>query len=151
MTLAPLYIFSFFHKPLTSCFFISHPLRNDSKLPGAWPPGVAKLSIVLELVERRVHYLLRERGGHCAVRLRTHVLVLRLRPQAQENGQRLLPHLQEDNQGHHQDIPQRIVGFCKIVCARSIVCVCAVVNQSHVILFVKAGVSLVHSMVAQVQ
>lgn len=112
---------------------------------------------MLELVERRVHYLLRECGGHCAVRLRTHVLVLRLRPQAQEDGQRLLPHLQEDNQRHHQDLPQRIVGVCKLVCVRRRefacvrVCVCAVVNQSHVMLFVKAGVSLVRSMVAQVQ
>lgn len=58
-----------------------------------------------------MHHLLRERGGHGPLRLRTHVFVLRMWPQTQENGQRLLPHLQEDNQRYHQDLPQH-VGRC---------------------------------------
>lgn len=80
-----------------------------------------------------MHYLLRERGGHGAVCLRTHVLVLRLRPQAQEDGQRLLPHLQEDNQRHHQDLPQHIVGtgWCLWVVHES-VCMC-----THVLSLIK--------------
>lgn len=44
---------------------------------------------------RRVLHLLREHRGHGHLRLWAHVLVLHLRPQTQEDVQRLLPHLQE--------------------------------------------------------
>lgn len=59
---------------------------------------------------RRMLHLLRKHGGHGHLRLWTHVSVLHLRPQAQEDVQRLLSHLQEADQGHHQDLPQHIKG-----------------------------------------
>lgn len=58
-----------------------------------------------------MHHLLRERGGHSPLRLRTHVSLLHLWPQTQEDGQRMLPHLQKDNQRYHQDLPEH-VGLC---------------------------------------
>lgn len=55
-----------------------------------------------------VFHLLRELGGHGHLRLRTHVSVLHLRHQAQEDVQRLLSNLQKANQRHHQDLPEHI-------------------------------------------
>ena len=59
-------------------------------------------------VAGRVLHLLRECGGHGHLRLRTHVSLLHLRPEAQEDVKRLLPHLPETDQGHHQDLPQHV-------------------------------------------
>lgn len=55
-----------------------------------------------------MHHLLRECGGHCPLRLWTHVSMLHLWPQTQEDDQRVLPHLQEDNQRHHQDVQEHV-------------------------------------------
>ena len=62
------------------------------------------------VVRHRVHHLLRERGGHGAVRLWPHVPLLRLRPQAEEDEQRMLSHLQARHQRHHQDLPEHVGG-----------------------------------------
>lgn len=97
------------------CFFCPR-LRHNPELSVLQPPRVPNLPVLLELVERRVHHLLREHGGHGPLRLRTHVSLLHLRPQAQENGQRVLPHLQEDNQRHHKDLPEHVgFVFCRCV------------------------------------
>lgn len=55
-------------------------LRYDPELSVPQPPRVPHLHVLLVLVERRVHHLLRERGGHGPLRLRTHVSLLHLRP-----------------------------------------------------------------------
>lgn len=56
-----------------------------------------------------MHYLLRPGGGHRHLHLRAHVSVQRLRAQAEEADQRLLPNLPEAHQRCHQNI-QAITG-----------------------------------------
>lgn len=95
------------HLSNVQCLFSPH-LRHNPQLSLLQPPRVPHLPVLLDVVERRVHHLLRERCGHGPLLLWTHVSVLHLRPQAQENGQRVLPHLQEDNQRHHKDLPEHV-------------------------------------------
>lgn len=85
--------------------------RNQSQLSHQ-PPQVAHVPIRPSGADQRVLHLLREHGGHGDLRLRTHVSLLHMRPEAEENVQRLLSHLQETDQGHHQDLPQhmRVLG-----------------------------------------
>lgn len=61
------------------CGFFSR-LRYNPKLSVPQSPRVPHLHVLLVLVERRVHHLLRERGGHSPLRLWTHVSLLHLRP-----------------------------------------------------------------------
>lgn len=100
--------FSFIYIYLKSALCLFLHLRYNSRLSILQPPRVSYLPIMLWLVERRVHHLLWERRGHGPLRLRTHVSLLRLWPQTQEDGKRLLPHLQEDNQGHHKNLPKYV-------------------------------------------
>lgn len=83
--------------------------RNDPKFTNQ-PPQVTYVPIRPWALVRRVLYLLREHGGHGHLRLRTHVSVLHLRPQTQEDVQRLLSHLQKADQRHYQDLPEHVRG-----------------------------------------
>lgn len=111
--------------------FFSHHLRYNPKLSILQPPRVPHFPILLELVEWWMHHLLWECGGHSPLRLWTHVSLLHMWPQTQEDGQCVLPHLQEDNQRHHQDLPEH-VGLCWTVC-HVVTCITRGC-QSHVIL-----------------
>lgn len=82
--------------------------RYDSQLAILQPPRIPHFPSVLGLLEWRVHHLLWERGGHGAVRLWSHVSLLRLWPQTEEDGQCQLPDLQEDNQRHYKDLPEHV-------------------------------------------
>lgn len=86
--------------------FVFHH-RNHPKF-ASQPPQVTYVPIRPRALVRRVLHLLRELGGHGHLRLWTHVSVLHLRRQTQEDVQRLLSHLQKANQGHHQDLPEHV-------------------------------------------
>lgn len=55
-----------------------------------------------------MHHLLREHGRHGHLLLWTHVSLLFMWAEAQEDGQCLLPHLQTGHQRYHQNIPQHL-------------------------------------------
>lgn len=55
-----------------------------------------------------MHHLLREHGRHSHLLLWTHVSLLFVWAEAQEDGQRLLPYLQTGHQRYHQNIPQHL-------------------------------------------
>lgn len=55
-------------------------LRYNPELSVPQPPWLPHLHVLLLLVERRVHHLLWERGGHSPLCMRTHVSLLHLRP-----------------------------------------------------------------------
>lgn len=87
-------------------FYLLH--RSNPKFPRQ-PAQVPDVSIGKTLFWRVLH-LLREHRGHGHLRLWTHVSVLHLWPQTQEDVQRLLSHLQKADQRHHQDLPQHVEG-----------------------------------------
>lgn len=82
-------------------------------------------------------YLLRELGGHGHLRLRTHVSVLYLWHQAEEDVQRLLSNLQKANQRHNQDLSEHIrekqcvISANKIAVSRE--------NKCHIYGYVNVG------------
>lgn len=100
----PSRVFSF----LALITLFSRYLRYNSRLSLLQPPRVPRLLTLLRHVDRRMHHLLWERRGHRPVRLWTYVSLLRMWPETQEDGQCVLPHLQEDNQRHHQDLPELV-------------------------------------------
>lgn len=108
-------LFSLLHSLNIPNISLSCHLRYNPELSVLQPPRFPQLPILLRLVGWRMHHLLRECGGHGPLRLWTHVSLLRLWPQTQEDGQCVLPHLQEDNQRYHQDLPEH-VGLCWTVC-----------------------------------
>lgn len=81
--------------------------RDDPKFPDQ-SPQVPDVPIRPWTLGWWVFHLLRELGGHSHLRLRTHVSVLHLWHQAQEDVQRLLSNLQKANQRHNQDLPEHI-------------------------------------------
>lgn len=73
-------------------------------------PQVANVPIRPWTLGWWVFHLLRELGGHGHLCLRTHVSVLYLWHQAEEDVQRLLSNLQKANQRHNQDLSEHIRG-----------------------------------------
>lgn len=51
-----------------------------------------------------MHRVLRSRGGHCHLHMRTHVSLSRVWTQAQETDQRWLPYLPETHQGRDKNV-----------------------------------------------
>lgn len=81
--------------------------RHSSQLSRqlAW---VAHLPIRPRALGRWMYHLLWEHGRHSHLLLWTHVSLLFMWAEAQEDGQRLLSHLQTGHQRYHQDIPQHL-------------------------------------------
>lgn len=90
---------------LTFVFIYYH--RNNPKFTNQ-PAQVTYVPVRPRTLVWRVLHLLREHGGHGHLRLWTHVSVLHLRPQAQEDVQCLLSNLQAANQRHYQDLSEHI-------------------------------------------
>lgn len=89
---------------------LSHCLHRNNPKFTSQPAQVPNVPSKLWVLVRRVLNMLWEHGGHSNLRLWTHVSVLHLRPQTQEDVQRLLSHLQKADQRHYQDLPQHIRG-----------------------------------------
>lgn len=102
--------FAHITQTLSHCFnffFFTYYHRNNPKFTSQ-PAQVTYVPVRPRTLVWRVLHLLREHGGHGHLRLWTHVSVLHLRPQAQEDVQCLLSDLQAANQGHHQDLSEHI-------------------------------------------
>lgn len=81
--------------------------RHSSQLSKqlAW---VTHLPVRLRALGRWMHHLLWEYGRHSHLLLWTHVSLLFMWAEAQEDGQCLLPHLQTGHQRYHQNISQHL-------------------------------------------
>lgn len=93
-------------RPPFVCVSLRLPCSDCSQLAPQPPhlPPVSCLRAAPCWQKWRVHHLLRPGGGHGHLHLRTHVPVQRLRAEAEEADQRVLPHMPEAHQGRDQDV-----------------------------------------------